>query len=38
MARLPYIIPYDPDFLGDGFSVPLPAPGCRGNRISPSHR
>lgn len=26
MARLPYVIPYDPAFLGDGFSVPLPQP------------
>lgn len=25
MARLPYTIPYDPDFLGDGFQVPLPS-------------
>lgn len=26
MARLPYLIPYDPTFLGAGFSVPLPVP------------
>ena len=30
MARLPYVIPYDPDFLGDGFHVPMPVPRCRG--------
>lgn len=28
MAKLPYIIPYDPFFLGDGFQVPLPNPSC----------
>lgn len=26
MARLPYIIPYDPHFLEEGFHVPLPVP------------
>lgn len=31
MARLPYTLPYDPDFLGDGFEVPMPAPRCRGS-------
>ncbi len=30
MARLPYLVPYDPEFLGDGFTVPMPAPSCRG--------
>lgn len=30
MARLPYILPYDPDFLGGGFRVPLPTPCCTG--------
>ena len=30
MARLLYIIPYDPDFLGDGFHVPVLAPICQG--------
>ncbi len=30
MARLPYTIPYDPDFLGDGFRVPMPQPNCSG--------
>ncbi|BDM83817.1 DNA/RNA non-specific endonuclease [Acaryochloris marina] len=33
MARLPYIIPYDPNFLGDGFQVPLPIPKCRGKLV-----
>ena len=28
MAQLPYVIPYDPDFLGDGFQVPLPIPAA----------
>ncbi len=30
MARLPYTVPYDPDFLGAGFSVPLPQNCCKG--------
>ncbi len=30
MARLPYVVPYDPGFLGDGFQVPMPAPRCTG--------
>lgn len=30
MARLPYVIPYDPQFLGDGFRVPMPVHRCRG--------
>ncbi|NEZ65751.1 hypothetical protein D0962_23840 [Leptolyngbyaceae cyanobacterium CCMR0082] len=33
MARLPYIVPYDPNFLGDGFQVPLPIPQCRGKLV-----
>lgn len=33
MARLPYLIPYDPDFLGDGFRVPLLTPICKGRLI-----
>ena len=28
MAKLPFIIPYDPDFLEDGFHVPLPRTRC----------
>ncbi|MEM9549272.1 MAG: DNA/RNA non-specific endonuclease [Bacteroidota bacterium] len=31
MARLPYTIPYDPNFLGDGFQVHLPGSCCKGN-------
>ena len=34
MARLPYVIPYDPDFLGDGFRVPLPNPCCKGKLLN----
>ena len=30
MARLPYVIPYDPQFLGGGFQVPMPAHRCQG--------
>lgn len=30
MARLPYVMPYDPKFLGDGFQVPLPKTCCKG--------
>ena len=30
MARLPYVIPYDPAFLEDGFVVPMPTLRCRG--------
>ncbi len=30
MAQLPYLKPYDPDFLGNGFRVPLPTHHCRG--------
>ena len=30
MARLPYVVPYDPGFLGGGFEVPLPTPVCAG--------
>ncbi len=30
MARLPYVVPYDPAFLGDEFSVPMPTPKCSG--------
>ncbi len=30
MARLPYTIPYDPDFLGGGYIVPLPSNNCTG--------
>ncbi len=30
MASLPYVIPYDPGFLGDHFLVPMPAPCCTG--------
>ena len=30
MANLPYIIPYDPNFLGEGLRVPLPIPCCKG--------
>lgn len=33
MARLPYLIPYDPAFLGDGFAVPMPSAACRGNLV-----
>lgn len=33
MARLPYLLPYDPDFLGGGFRVPLPTPACQGNLV-----
>lgn len=33
MARLPYVIPYDPDFLGDGFRVPLLQANCRGRLV-----
>ena len=33
MARLPYIVPYDPNFLGNGFQVPLPVPQCRGKLV-----
>ena len=33
MARLPYLIPYDPDFLGDGFRVDLLRPSCRGRLL-----
>lgn len=25
IKQLPYVIPYDPDFLGDGFSIPMPS-------------
>lgn len=31
MASLPYIVPYDPEFLGNGFQVPMPTPRCTGN-------
>jgi endonuclease G len=31
MARLPYLKPYDPQFLGNNFSVPYPVPRCTGN-------
>jgi len=34
MARLPYLIPYDPDFLGGGFRVPLPQPVCQGQLLA----
>ena len=37
LARLPYVIPYDPAFLGDGFQVPLPVPAC-GGRLYQSGR
>ncbi len=30
MAQLPYIVPYDPAFLGGGFDVPMPVPCCNG--------
>ncbi len=30
MARLPYLKPYDPEFLGDGFRVQLPTHSCQG--------
>ena len=30
MARLPYTIPYDENFLGNGLKVPLPVPRCGG--------
>jgi endonuclease G len=33
MARLPYVVPYDPDFLGDGFRVPLLTPVCQGRLV-----
>ena len=33
MARLPYIIPYDPDFLDGGFRVDLPRPACQGKLL-----
>jgi len=34
MARLPYKIPYDPNFLGEGFSVPLPKTCCKGTLLN----
>ena len=34
MARLPYVIPYDPGFLGDGFQVPLPNTCCKGKLVN----
>ena len=34
MARLPYEIPYDPSFLGDGFQVPLPHTCCKGTLVN----
>jgi len=34
MARLPYLIPYDPAFLGNGFQVPLPTTCCDGNLLN----
>ncbi len=34
MARLPYVIPYDPDFLGGGFQVPLPKTCCNGKLVN----
>jgi len=34
MARLPYVIPYDPDFLGNGFQVPLPKTCCNGKLLN----
>lgn len=33
MARLPYVIPYQEDFLGDGFQVPLLNPSCSGKLL-----
>ncbi len=33
MATLPYIIPYDPAFLLDGFQVPYPGPACHGQLL-----
>ncbi len=33
MARLPYLKPYDPSFLGAGFQVPLLTPQCRGRLL-----
>lgn len=33
MATLPYIIAYDPAFLGDGFQVPYPGPACHGQLL-----
>ena len=34
MARLPYLIPYDPAFLGNGFQVPLPSTCCDGRLLN----
>lgn len=34
MARLPYEIPYDPSFLGDGFQIPLPHTCCKGTLVN----
>jgi endonuclease G len=31
LALLPYVIPYDPNYLGDGFTVPLPTTCCTGS-------
>lgn len=33
MARLPYVIPFDPAFLGDGFQTPYPTPQCTGRLV-----
>ena len=32
-SRPPYVIPYDPSFLGDQFRVPLPTTCCNGKLV-----
>ncbi len=38
MARLPYLVPYDDRFLGDGYQVALPIPSCQGKLVQSGQR